>query len=396
MEHNKAKIMVVDDSKLERKLMAAYLMPHGYEVIEVQNGNAALATVKTTPPDLIVLDLILEGMSGLEICRELKQSEDTRLIPIVMVTAYGDKQSRVAGLEAGADDFLIKPVDRGELVARVKSLLKVKAYYEYARLKDYYQNLEDAVKEKTAQLESALNKLQETNLSLTQAYLDTLYRLSVAAEYRDEDTAGHIKRISHYSAVIAAKLGVSPELTEMIFRASPLHDVGKIGIPDHVLLKAGKLSAAEWEIMRRHTVIGAKILGGSNNRLLQVAEQIAISHHEKFDGSGYPFGLAGQKIPLVGRIVALADVFDALTNKRVYKPIYSNEEALRIIRQSSGNHFDPEVVEAFFKATDEIFEIQANFRDDKTGVLSYPDPVNKVSGMLQAGAWYLGGYTKEK
>lgn len=365
MEKGKARILIVDDSKLERKLMAAYLTPHQCEVWEAPNGEMAQQIIEAYSPDLIILDLILEGKSGLEICRELKQREETRLIPIVMVTAYGDKQSRIEGLEAGADDFLIKPVDRGELVARVKSLLKVKAYHEYARKKDYYKNLEIAVKEKTAQLEAALQQLQEANRHLTDAYLDTLYRLSIAAEYRDEDSSGHIKRISHYSAAIARKMGLSNDLVQKIYRASPLHDIGKIGIPDHVLLKPGKLNAEEWEIMRTHPLIGARILGGSDNELLQMAEQIAVSHHEKFDGSGYPYGLKGEEIPLAGRIVALADVFDALTSKRVYKPIYSNDVALSIIRDSVGTHFDPEVADAFFKDLDGIFAIQEAFKDEK-------------------------------
>lgn len=365
MEQNKARIMVVDDSRLERTLIAAYLVPHGYEVIELDRGGKALEVVKEISPDLIILDLIMEGLSGLEICRELKKTEETRLIPVIMVTAYGDRNSKIAGLEAGAEDFLNKPVDRGELVARVKSLLKVKAYYEYARLRDYYDNLEIAVKEKTSQLESAYNQVKEVNTNLTEAYLDTLYRLSIAAEYRDDDTAGHIKRVSHYCAAISRYLGLPPGLIDNIYYASPLHDVGKIGIPDHVLLKPGKLNHEEWGIMRQHPLIGAKILGGSSNKLLQLAEQIAISHHEKFDGSGYPYGLAGQKIPLTGRIVALVDVFDALTNKRVYKPIYSNEEALRIIRQATGSHFDPEVSNAFFRVIPEILEIQAHFKEDK-------------------------------
>lgn len=365
MEKGKARILIVDDSKLERKLMAAYLTPHQYEVWEAPNGEMAQQIIEAYSPDLIILDLILEGKSGLEICRELKQREETRLIPIVMVTAYGDKQSRIEGLEAGADDFLIKPVDRGELVARVKSLLKVKAYHEYARKKDYYKNLEIAVKEKTAQLEAALQQLQEANRHLTDAYLDTLYRLSIAAEYRDEDSSGHIKRISHYSAAIARKMGLSNDLVQKIYRASPLHDIGKIGIPDHVLLKPGKLNAEEWEVMRTHPLIGARILGGSDNELLQMAEQIAVSHHEKFDGSGYPYGLKGEEIPLAGRIVALADVFDALTSKRVYKPIYSNDVALSIIRDSVGTHFDPEVADAFFKDLDGIFAIQEAFKDEK-------------------------------
>lgn len=358
------KIIIIDDSRLERKLLAAYLRPHDYEIIEIDEGLGAIEAVRSIQPDLVLLDLIMSGITGLEICSELKKAEDLRLVPVIMVTAYGDKQSRIKGLEAGADDFLIKPVDRAELVARVKSLLKVKAYHEYARLKDYYNNLESAVSEKTSQLEKALNKIKETNASLTQAYLDTLYRLSVAAEYRDDDTAGHIKRISNYSLAICRSLGLPSSLSEMISTASSLHDVGKIGIPDYVLLKPGKLNEKEWHIMQKHTIIGANILKGSDNKILQVGEQIALSHHEKFDGTGYPFGLSGQKIPLTGRIIAVADVFDGLTSKRVYKPVFSNEEAVKIIQESTGSHFDPEICNAFFKAFDEILDIQEKFKEE--------------------------------
>jgi putative two-component system response regulator len=364
-----SKIIIVDDSRLERKLLADFLKPHNYEIIEVDDGFKAVDIVRAEQPDLILLDLILKGITGFDICRELKKEEDLRLIPVVMVTAYGDKQARIKGLEAGADDFLIKPVDQAELVARVNSSLKIKAYHEYARMKDHYHNLESAVKEKTSQLENALQKIKETNVSLTQAYLDTLYRLSIAAEYRDDDTAGHIKRISYYSLAICRALGLPEKLCEMISQASPLHDVGKIGIPDNVLLKPGSLTSKEWQIMKQHTLIGANILKGSSSKLLQIAEQIALSHHEKFDGTGYPYGLSGQQIPLASRIVTLADVFDALTNKRIYKPVFSNEEAVRIIKDSAGSHFDPEVCNAFIKAYDEILDIQEQLIDEKASHL---------------------------
>mgnify|MGYP001185907253 CR=1 FL=1 len=372
-----AKIMIIDDSKLERKLLAAFLKPHNYQIIEVDNGRNVVELVRAHQPDLILLDLILEGITGIEICTQLKKEEDLRLIPVVMVTSYADKASRIKGLEAGADDFLIKPVDRAELVARVKSSLKIKAYHEYARMKDYYHNLELAVREKTSQLENALEQIKQANASLTQAYLDTLYRLSIAAEYRDEDTAGHIKRISHYSLVICRSLGLPPSLSEMISQASPLHDVGKIGVPDKVLLKPGKLTWEEWQIMKQHTIIGANILTGSNNKLLQLAEQIALSHHERYDGSGYPYGLSGSKIPLSSKIVALADVFDALTSKRIYKPIFSTTEAVKIIKDSTGSHFDPEITAAFFKAFDEILDVKEHFKDEK---INHPLPKAKLVG----------------
>ena len=227
------------------------------------------------------------------------------------------------------------------------------------------------VKEKTYQLDNALLQISDANTSLTQAYLDTLYRLSVAAEYRDDDTAGHIKRIGYYSLAICRALGLPGDLSERISQASPLHDVGKIGVPDSVLLKPGKLSAEEWRIMKQHTIIGSNILAGSNNKLLQTAEQIALSHHEKFDGTGYPYGLKGENIPLAGRIVAVADVFDALISRRSYKPVFSDEKAIGIIKDSTGSHFDPEVSAAFLKVIDEILDIKERFKEEKVEYLHF-------------------------
>lgn len=366
MGKTNARILIVDDSKLERKIINSFLAPLNFEVVEDDGSQDTLAMIRHIKPDLIILDLILASQDGVEICRAVKADEATRLIPVVMITGYADKQARLQGIEAGADDFLMKPLDRAELVARVKSLLKVKEYYEYAQKKDYYLTLERSVKEKTAQLERALEELRQSNASLTRSYLDTLYRLSVAAEYRDEDTAGHIKRIAHYSAEISRQMGLPASLVNDIYYASPLHDVGKIGIPDNILLKPGKLSPEDWEIMKSHTIIGARILGNADSRLMQIAEQIAISHHERFDGSGYPKGLKGSQIPLVGRIVALADVFDALTSKRIYKPVYSNEYSLEYIAQAAGKQFDPEVVDAFMRGIDNILKIQASFKDELT------------------------------
>lgn len=366
MSESRARILVVDDSRLERKIISSFLAPLQYEILEDDGTNDTLALVRSIKPDLIILDLILANQDGIDICRALKADEATRLIPVVMITGYSDKQARIRGIEAGADDFLMKPLERAELVARVKSLLKVREYYEYAQKKEYYQTLERMVKEKTAQLEATLEELKESNASLTRSYLDTIYRLSIAAEYRDEDTAGHIKRISHYSAEISRQMGLPDSLVESIYYASPLHDVGKIGIPDNVLLRPGKLSPEDWEIMKSHTIIGARILGNAESKIMQIAEQIAISHHERYDGTGYPRGLKGHKIPLVGRIVALADVFDALTSKRIYKPVYSNDYSLEYIKQASGKQFDPEVVEAFFRGLDKILAIQAKFKDEIT------------------------------
>lgn len=367
MEQPEAKILVIDDSRLERKMLNGFLAFLGYEVIEDDGSQDTIELVRKLKPDLIILDLILEDKDGTDICYALKADEEIRLIPVVMITGYADKQARLRGIEAGAEDFLIKPIDRGELAARVRSLLRVKEYYEYAKKKEYYNALERQVKKQTRQLEIALTELKDNNRSLTKAHLDTMYRLSVAAEYRDEDTAGHIRRISHYSSEIARQLGLPTNVVDDIYHASPLHDVGKIGVPDHILLRPGELSQEEWQVMKSHTVIGGRILEGSKSELMQMAEQIAVSHHERFDGSGYPYGLKGDEIPLAGKIVALADVFDALTSKRIYKPVYSNEYALDYIKKSSGKHFDPEIANAFFKGQSDILAIQDQFKEDFAG-----------------------------
>jgi putative two-component system response regulator len=352
-------ILVVDDSRVERKIIRDYLIPQGYDIIEAPTIKSALQLMAEKKPDLIILDLILEDGNGLDLCKTLKQDSDTLKIPIIMITGHNEKNARIQGLESGADEFLIKPVDRGELLARAKSLLKIKGYYEYMLMKDHYEQLEGLVQERTFQLKRTLEKLQSANEHISDAYKDSLYRLSIAAEYRDDDTAGHIKRIRLYCDVIGEQLGLNSKFREIMYATSALHDVGKIGIPDSILLKPGKLNKEEWDIMRRHTTIGSKILGGANNIFLQTAETIALTHHEKYDGSGYPCGLRGEHIPLEGRIVAVADVFDALTSKRVYKPIYSIDDSLRIIKEGSGTHFDANVVEAMFKRVVEIRDIRA-------------------------------------
>ncbi len=355
------KIMAVDDEVKNLALLEAILTPLGYEVETAQSGKEALAKVETSPPDLILLDIMMPDMTGYEVCKRLKAKESTQIIPVVMITALVDKESKVRGIEAGADDFLTKPVDKIELTARVKNLIKVKEYND--RMKDWSRMLQDKVVEQTAMLKESFEQLQEAHAKLEKAHLDTLFRLSVAAEYKDEDTANHIHRMSAYVRVVAENMGLSKDQVRLIVHASPLHDVGKIGIPDHLLLKPGKLTPEEWSIMKSHTLIGERILADADDDFTKAGQVIALSHHETWDGSGYPKGLKGEDIPLLGRITAISDVFDALTSKRPYKAPMSNEKAFGIIEKSVGNHFDPGVGEAFFQGIDKILLNQKQHTD---------------------------------
>lgn len=354
------KVLVVDDEGPNRRLMEALLVPLGYSVFLAENGEEALAKIDSDAPDLVLLDVMMPGMDGYEVARRIKQGEEGRTIPIVMVTALSDVEDRVQALEAGADDFLTKPVDRTELQARVRSLLKVKAYNDHMR--NYQQELEAAVARKTKHLRKAYGRIQD-------ASLETIYRLSKAAEFKDEDTGRHLLRMSHFSAAVARKMGLCETVVQSILYAAPMHDVGKIGIPDRVLLKPGGFDDEEWDIMKQHATIGGKILEGSKTGFIKLGEVIALTHHEKWDGSGYPNGLKGSQIPKVGQIVAIADVFDALTSRRPYKEPFSVEKSIGIIEKGRGTHFNPPVVDAFLSILDEILKIRDRYQETDEGGL---------------------------
>ena len=352
----KAKILVVDDEDRNLRLMELLLTSFGYDVITASNGEEALEKVHDIPPDVILLDAMMPKIDGFEVAKRLKREEETKIIPIVMVTALNEIEDRVKALEAGADDFLNKPVDKTELRARVQSLVKVKAFNNYMR--NYQKDLETEVAKRTIQLRKALKKLKEVSL-------ESIRHLCRAAEYRDENTGDHIKRMSHYTCAVARKMGLNKQTVENLLYTAPMHDAGKIGIPDYILLKLAELNDKEWEIMKRHTIIGAKILAGSDAKFIKLAQTIALTHHEKWDGSGYPKGLKGSKIPLVGRIAAIADVFDALTSRRPYRmKLFSLEVAFNHIKKERGRHFDPEAVDAFFAVKDQILLIKENIETD--------------------------------
>ena len=352
-------ILIVDDQPQNIDLLEAYLTPQNYEIVAATSGEEALKKLSGNLIDLILLDVMMPGMDGFEVIRRVRRDNTQRLLPIILVTTLRETEDRVKGIEAGCDDFISKPVDKMELLARVRSLLKVKAYNDL--LSNYQKELEAEVDKRTEELKHALEKIKA-------ASLDTIYRLSMAAEFRDEDTGAHIKRVSLCCAVIARRIGLPESDIENILYAAPMHDLGKIGIPDLILLKPAKLNPQEWEIMKQHTVIGARILNGSDAEFIRLGETIALSHHEKWDGSGYPGGLKGKQIPITGRITAIVDVFDALTSKRPYKEAFSVEKSLNLIREGKGSHFDPDIVDAFFALQDDIQMIMKQYDDDNTGL----------------------------
>ena len=347
-EIKKPRILIVDDEERNLKLISAILKNYDYAFETARNGVEALEKTKQFNPDLIFLDVMMPEMNGYEACRRLKENPATQYIPVVMVTALADRESRIKGLESGANDFLTKPVDSPELMVRIKNLLQVKEFDDF--LKHHNELLDAEVKKKTSQLR--------------ESYIDTIHKLTKVAEYKDEDTASHIKRSGYYAVILAGKLGWHKEQVESIFYAAPMHDIGKVGIPAEILLKPAKLNLEEFALMKTHTTIGANILSGRTSQIIQMAGVTAISHHERWDGTGYPNGLKGEAIPIEGRIYNICDQYDALRSKRPYKDPFSHEEACKVITQGDGRtkpeHFDPQVMKAFLELPtstfDEIFE----------------------------------------
>lgn len=341
-------IMIVDDEPANLRLLEKLLTREGCTDLQlVSDPREVLPRYREARPDLILLDVNMPHIDGHTLLEQLRAVGDPLLPPIVMLTAQHARESVLRALSAGARDYITKPFDRNELLMRVRNLLDVQLAHRM--IHEQKQLLEAMVNERT-------RKLRDTRLQVVQ-------RLGMAAEYRDEETGNHILRMSHTSALIARALGWDEARCELILHASPMHDIGKIGIPDAVLLKPGRFEPEEWEIMKTHAAIGAKLLEGDDSDLMRMAHEIALTHHEKWDGSGYPRGLAGEAIPESGRIVALADVFDALTSERPYKPAWTIERALEFIREGSGRHFDPRVVDAFMDRLDGVLEIRARFAE---------------------------------
>ncbi|MDZ4252413.1 MAG: response regulator [Sulfuritalea sp.] len=340
-----ATVLVVDDEPRNVKLLETLLHAEGYATIAAGNGRAALTLAAARNPDLILLDVMMPDMDGFETVARLKADPRTKAVPVIMVTALDDRDSKLRALQAGAEEFLSKPIDRADLAVRVRNLLRLKEYGDF--LANHSRILEQQVKERTAQLE--------------EAYRDTVFTLVRAAEQKDEETGHHIRRISHYCQLLAEGMDLPSDFKDMIFHASPMHDIGKIGIADHVLLKPGGFTPEEWSIMRTHCTLGASILASGTSPYTRMGAEIALNHHERWDGSGYPNGLTGEAIPLSARIMQICDVYDALRSKRPYKLPIDHVRTVEIITRGDGRvepgHFDPAVLACFAAQAERFADI---------------------------------------
>lgn len=342
-----AKILIVDDQPANVTLIEKMLDIDGYlNVISTTDPTQVESIYMEQNSDLILLDLNMPEMDGYQVLAKIREV-DPDYPPIIVLTAQSDRESRIKALGLGARDFLAKPFDRVELMTRIRNMLEVRIMT--SAIKNQNKILDEMVKVRT-------QELNDTRL-------EVIRRLGRAAEYRDDMTGFHIIRMSRYSQLLGLAAGMNEVEAEMLLNASPMHDIGKIGIPDHVLLKPGKLDPEEWKIMQTHVDIGVEILSGSDSELMAIAAEVAQNHHEKWDGSGYPRALAGEDIPLTGRVVALADVFDALTTKRPYKEAWSIEDTVEFLKEQSGKHFEPRLVELFLKILPDILVIRQQYSE---------------------------------
>ena len=356
--HNRipdAQILIVDDMEANVDLLQRILVRSGYtNVTGITDSREAYLLISNNEYDLIILDLRMPHLSGFEIMEQLVSDNPDDYLPILVVTGDSDKETRNRALKAGARDFVAKPFERNEVINRIENMLEVRALYNDRKRQAII--LEETVQERT-------QELRFRNEQLEQARLEVIRRLGRAGEYRDNETGMHVIRMSKSCANLATAAGLDQRYSNLILAASPMHDVGKIGIPDRILLKPGKLEPDEWAIMKTHTSIGADILGDSGSRLMRVARSITLSHHEKWDGTGYPNALRGEEIPIEGRITAVCDLFDALTSDRPYKAAWPVDKARCYVRDNAGSHFDPVLAEAFIDILPEILEIREAHAD---------------------------------
>ena len=343
-----AKILIVDDQVPNVILMEKMLQADGYSnVHSTTDPRQVLGLYSAHHFDLVLLDLNMPYLTGFEVMQQLNAQEPENYVPVLVLTAQPDMKTRLHALESGARDFLTKPFDRLEVLTRIRNMLEVRLMHN--QIREQNRILEEKVHERT-------KELADTRFEI-------IRRLGRAAEYRDNETGLHIVRMSKYSHLLGRAAGMSEEQAELLLNASPMHDIGKIGIPDSILLNPGRLDPEQWKIMQTHSAIGAEILSGHPSELMSMASQIALTHHEKWDGTGYPNGLKGEEIPLVGRVVAVCDVFDALTTARPYKKAWPVQDAFRYIIENKGKHFDPELAQLCPEILPAILEIRERYAE---------------------------------
>jgi cyclic di-GMP phosphodiesterase len=353
------RILVIDDEEPIRRLLGYLLQTHGYEAVIASDAREARQRMEEQPFALILCDVNMPGESGMDLVRTIiREHPHTATI---MVTGLDSSVLANAALEMGAFGYIIKPFESNEVLIDVANALRRRRLEMENRLQR--ENLEDVVRTRTMALQQALEWLERSEKELRLSREETIQRLAIAAEYRDSATAQHIQRMSHYCELLARRYGLTNERCDLIRTASPMHDIGKIGTPDHVLLKPGKFTQEEFNVIAQHAEIGYRILGGSDAEILKVAATIAWTHHERWDGSGYPRKLKGEAIPVEGRIAAIADAFDALTTQRVYKPAFELSLAVDLMSKHRGEHFDPELLDVFFASIDEIKRIHEQYAD---------------------------------
>ena len=336
------KILLVDDEPVNLQLLR-HLLKKDYTLIFAKNAAEAFKNIEQHYPDLILLDVMMPETSGHELCEKIKKDNRFKKIPIIFVTAMGDEEDEKKGFRLGAVDYIVKPMRPSILKQRIRIHLDLNNQQQACEQHVIRQN----------------NELRKTRLR-------GLMMLGKAAEYKDNETGLHVQRMARYSQIIARAYGWDEDACELMLNAAPMHDVGKIGTPDHILQKPGKLNKEEWIIMKQHPIVGAEIIGnyGEDSRLFKMAAVIAETHHEKWNGKGYPKGLEGEKIPIEGRIVAIADVFDALTSKRPYKEAWPVEKAVSLLKEESGSHFDSKLIKMFLENLDEALEIKKKFAEE--------------------------------
>lgn len=341
------KILIVDDAPKNIQVVANLLGEEDYDISYATNGKQALGHIEETEFDLVLLDVMMPGMNGYEVCREIKKGKRHSDLPVIFITARADEESVVEAFDAGGQDFISKPFNSAELMARVKTHLKLKAF------EDSQQVL----------INNALAELKILNKEIIETQKEVIFTMGSIGETRSKETGQHVKRVAEYSRLFALLSGLDEYEADLVAMASPMHDIGKVGIPDSILNKKGRLDEQEFEIMKTHVTIGYDMLKHSERPIMRTAAIIALQHHEKWDGSGYPSGLAGDAIHFYGRVTALADVFDALGSERCYKKSWPDEKIFSLLKEQSGKHFDPTLVDMFFENQQKFFEIRSRYKD---------------------------------